>query len=127
MPKHIKKLLERNALLIAIITTLLVAYLSLRESGVGIKIPIENIDKAFHFIAYFFLTTTWLFAFRNKKATIKIVLLLILYGISLEYAQEWFTENRTKDVFDALANTSGIIFAALLFKDIYNKFAKIFA
>ena len=127
MPKHIKKLLERNALLIAIITTILVAYLSLRESGVGIKIPIENIDKVFHFTAYFFLTTTWLFALRNKKATIKMVLLLILYGILLEYAQEWFTKNRTKDVFDVLANTSGIIFATLVYKYIYNKFAKIFA
>ncbi len=126
MPKHIKKLLEHNALLIAICTTIFVGYLSLREKGVGIKIPIENIDKIFHFTAYFFLTTTWLFAFRNKHAQLKIVFLLILYGISLEYVQDWFTATRTKDVFDALANTLGIIFATLLFKYIYNKFVKIF-
>ena len=126
MQKHIKKLLEHNALLIAICTTFAVGYLSLREKGVGIKIPFENIDKIFHFSAYFFLTTTWLFAFRNKKVRLKIAFFLILYGILLEYAQDWFTVNRTKDVFDALANTLGIIFATLLFKYISNKFVKTF-
>jgi len=126
MPNRIKKLLERNAFIIAVFTTILVAYLSLRSNGVGIDLPFKNIDKVFHFTAYFVLTTTWLFAFRDKHIKIYIVFLLILYGITLEYAQEWFTENRTKDVFDALANTIGIIFATIFFEYIYNKFVKKF-
>jgi VanZ family protein len=124
MPKRIKKLLERNAFVIAISTTILVAYLSLSSSGVGITLPYKNIDKVFHFTAYFVLTTTWLFAFRDKNVKFKIALALTLYGIILEFAQEWFTDNRTKDVYDALANTFGIIIAIILFKYIYNNFVK---
>ncbi|HFS67394.1 MAG TPA: VanZ family protein [Flavobacteriia bacterium] len=126
MRKLIKKLLAHNSYLIAIFTTIFVAYLSLRSGGVDVRIPIKNIDKAFHFTAYFVLTITWLFALKKRNATKLIVIVLILYGIALEYAQEYFTQDRTKDVFDALANTIGIIIAALFYKYIYNNLLKIF-
>jgi len=119
MPKRIKKLLEHNAKIIAILLTIFVAYLSLRSGGVGIKIPIKNIDKFFHFSAYFVLTLSWMYALKEKHATLKIVILLILYGVLLEFAQEWFTQTRTKDMFDALANTVGIIFATYISRKIF--------
>ncbi len=122
----IKRLLERNAYLIAITITILVAYLSLQSNGVEVPFHFNNMDKVLHTFAYYVLTTSWLFAFRNKKFTYYIVFFLLGYGILLEFFQDWFTSNRTKDVFDVLANTIGIIIATYTFKYIYNYFVKKF-
>ena len=124
MQMLIKKLSERNAKILAILLTVLIAYLSLKSGGVDVKIPIKNIDKFFHFSAYFTLTLSWLYALKGKRAVLKIVILLILYGILLEFAQEWFTQDRTKDMFDALANTVGIIIAVFFSQIFFNNFKK---
>ncbi len=123
---RIKKLLERNAKILAVLLTILIAYLSLKSGGVDVKIPIKNVDKLFHFSAYFTLTLSWLYALKEKQAVFKIVILLILYGILLEFAQDWFTQDRTKDMFDALANTIGIIVAVFVFEYLFKNFKKKF-
>jgi VanZ family protein len=126
MQMSIKKLLVRKAIIIAILLTIAVAVLSLKPTGVQVKVSIKNFDKALHFIAYFILTLSWLFAFVNKKHTLLIIFLLIFYGIFLEYAQELFTEKREKDIFDMIANSVGVIIAATIFNYLYNNFVKKF-
>ncbi len=120
MPQAIKKLLERNSLLIAIIATLFIAVLSLSavpklNMGLGIK----SGDKYLHFIAYFGLTILWYFALKDriKEKVFKffVPLALVLYGIILEGLQSNLTTYRTGDIYDAIANTAGVIVALLVF------------
>ncbi len=121
-----KNWLERNAMLIAISITILITYLSISSQSIDVSVKITNLDKFLHFGAYFTLTISWLFALREKNKNLLIIILLTLYGILLEFSQEWFTETRIKDIFDAIANTIGIIFATLIFKYIYKYYKKIF-
>ncbi len=120
MLQDIKRLLERNSLLIAIVATIVLAILSLSvvpkiNMGLGIK----SGDKYLHFIAYFGLTTLWYFALKDKirQKVFKffVPLALILYGIILEGLQSGLTTYRTGDVYDAIANAAGVIVALLVF------------
>lgn len=116
----IKKLLERNALNIAIIITLIIAFLSLVSLKEIPIVKIKNSDKFGHFTAYFVLCLSWLYALkyhpalRLKKYT--VILLLVGYGIIIEVLQGVLTSYRQADFFDILANSSGVLLAAFLFK-----------
>ena len=120
MLQRIKKLLEHNALMIAIIATIIVAVLSLTsvpKFDLGIKL--KSSDKYLHALAYFTLSSVWYFALQNKlqKNSFKIlvILALIFYGIILEALQGGLTDYRTADLFDVFANIFGIVIATLLF------------
>lgn len=126
MLQHIKNLLERNATLIAILTTIIIAVLSLKTISIDNPLEISFFDKILHFSAYFVLTSTWLFSQRLKNNGIIIIIAIFLYGALLEFCQGWFAPNRTKDYADIVANSAGILFAALLFKYIYNYLKKTF-
>ena len=123
MLRDIKKLLERNALIIAIVATVFLAILSLSavpklNLGLGIKAG----DKYLHFIAYFGLSLMWYFALKeriNEKIfKIFVPLGLIFYGIILEGLQSGITTYRTGDIYDALANAAGVIVGLIIFKRI---------
>ncbi len=123
MLQRIKKLLEDNAIFIAIIATLIIAYLSLShipKFNFGLKI--ESGDKYLHALAYFFLSIIWYFAFQKKikKINFKIYLIitLIVYGTILEALQNGITNYRTGDFYDVLANSVGVLLATLLFDKI---------
>ncbi len=120
MLQRIKKLLEHNALMIAIIATIIVAVLSLTsvpKFDLGFKL--KSSDKYLHALAYFTLSSVWYFAFQDKlkKNSFKIyvILALIFYGIILEALQGGLTNYRTADLFDVFANIFGIAIATLLF------------
>lgn len=130
MLRNIKKLLERNALIIAIIATVIIAVLSLSavpkiNLGLGIKAG----DKYLHFIAYFVLSSFWYFALRDrinqKIFNFLVPLGLIFYGIILEGLQSGLTTYRTGDVYDAIANTAGVIVALILFNRIIKWYSTI--
>ncbi len=130
MLRDIKKLLERNALIIAIVATVFLAILSLSavpklNLGLGIKAG----DKYLHFIAYFGLSLMWYFALKdriNKKIfKIFVPLCLIFYGIILEGLQSGLTTYRTGDIYDAIANTAGVIVALVLFNKIIKWYSTI--
>ena len=112
----IKRLLERNALAIALFITLLVAFLSLVSLQGVAKINISNSDKIGHTIAYFTLSLSWFYVFKdqNKKRNVA-VFLLIIYGIVLEVLQGTLTTYRTADFYDFIANTIGILLAVFVF------------
>jgi VanZ family protein len=130
MLRDIKKLLERNALIIAIVATVFLAILSLSavpklNLGLGIKAG----DKYLHFIAYFGLSLMWYFALKDrinqKVFKIFVPLCLIFYGIILEGLQSGLTTYRTGDVYDAIANTAGVIVALILFRKIIKWYSTI--
>lgn len=120
---RIKKLLEHNAIKLAILATIIIALLSLTtvpKLDLGFKI--KSSDKYLHVLAYFTLSSIWYFALKNKlkKLSYKIlvIILLIFYGIILELLQGGLTNYRTADLFDVLANVFGIVLATLVFDKI---------
>jgi len=123
MLQDIKKLLEHNALILAILATIIIGVLSLSAvPKLNLELGIKSGDKYLHFIAYFGLSIIWYFALRNriqKRAfNFFVPLALIFYGIILEVLQSGITTYRTGDIYDALANTAGVIVGLVLFKRI---------
>ena len=120
----IKKLLERNALFIAIFFTILVALISLVSLKDVHLIKTHNSDKYGHFLAYFILSLCWLNVINRRPYKIIInyiiIIILISYGIILEVLQDILTNHRQADLLDIVANSIGVIFAVL----VYNKLKK---
>ncbi|MDB2633470.1 VanZ family protein [Flavobacteriaceae bacterium] len=119
MLKHIKALLEDNAIFIAIFFTISITIGSLVKSDV-IAIEIVSIsDKTIHFIAYFFLMLSWLYVFLKKKSFLKnvkfIFIACIAFGIIIEILQGVTTTYRTLSFLDVAANTLGVLFASTVF------------
>lgn len=130
MPMDIKKLLERNALFVAIAATIILAVLSLSAvPKLNLSLGIKAGDKYLHFIAYFGLSILWYFALRDKinEKVFKIVvpLGLILYGIILEGLQSGLTTYRSGDVYDAMANAAGVLVGMILFNRIIKWYSTI--
>jgi len=130
MLKDIKKLLERNALIVAIAATVFLAALSLSAiPKLNLNLGIKAGDKYLHFIAYFGLSLLWYFALRdriNQKVFKFLVPLgLIFYGIILEGLQSGLTTYRTGDVYDAMANAAGVIVGMVLFNKIIKWYSTI--
>ena len=119
MLKLIKKLLEANALLIALSITILIAFLSIVNLGRIVSKELLLIDKLNHTIAYFFMALSWLFAFQKKKRhslkEMHIIVLCILFGILMEFLQWGFTSYRNASYLDVLANSFGVLIAYLTF------------
>lgn len=120
MLRDIKSLLERNALWLAILATLGVAVLSLGAvPKLNIGLDLKSSDKYLHFIAYFTLCLLWYFALKDRLHRyvfrILIPVGLILYGIILEGLQGGLTTYRTADIYDAVANTAGVLVGMFLF------------
>ena len=119
MLKHIKVLLEDNAILIAVFFTISITIGSLVKSDV-IAVEIVSIsDKTIHFIAYFFLMLSWLYVFFKKKSFSKNVKYIfigcIVFGIIIEILQGVTTTYRTLSFLDVAANTLGVLFASTVF------------
>lgn len=115
---RIKNLLQANAYLIAISLTIFIAYLSLGSFS-EINMPIDNSDKFFHSIAYFFLALSWFFAVEKSHSIFKykivVVFFVLIFGIIIEILQSSLTTYRTADYQDILANSFGILIAMALF------------
>ena len=118
MQMRIKNLLQANAYLIAISLTIFIAYLSLGSFS-EINMPIDNSDKFFHSIAYFFLALSWFFAVEKSHSIFKykivVVFFVLIFGIIIEILQSSLTTYRTADYQDILANSFGILIAMALF------------
>ena len=119
MLKTIKKLLKDNAIFIAIFITVSIAIGSLVKPDLITLKSISVSDKTYHFIAYFFLMFSWLYAFlKNEKfqKNIKYLILgCLIFGIVIEILQETITSYRTTSYLDILANSVGIGLAVLIF------------
>ena len=115
MLKLIKNLLKDNILLIAILITVGIAILSLIKIGTQ-PIKINNLDKYEHALAYFVLSFLWLLALkRTKIKSFLVVVFCFFYGIIIEALQVTTTTYRSGDIWDVVANTTGILIAYIVF------------
>ena len=119
MLKHIKVLLEDNAIFIAIFFTISITIGSLVKSDLIATEIVSISDKTIHFIAYFFLMLSWLYVFFKKKSFSKNVKFIfigcIVFGIIIEILQGVTTTYRTLSFLDVAANTLGVLFASTVF------------
>ncbi len=66
-------------------------------------------DKIEHFLAYFLLSWAAVQLFAGRAAVARAMVGLVLLGVAIEFAQGAFTVDRSADVFDALADTAGVL------------------
>lgn len=118
MLTRIRRLLERNATLLAVLCTIGITVLSLIKVP-GNVLEAKYSDKISHVIAYFFLAFFWLYGLiKNKSNTSRIFLIALfclIYGIIIEALQSTITAYRSASYLDVLANSMGIILAVLAF------------
>lgn len=111
MPKFLRVL--------AILYTSALLALSLMKLDVQ-DVNFSNGDKVFHSLSYFGLTLLWfLQSFMGKKDTsltrrlIAVSLAILAFGMIVEILQLVLTNYRSFDWYDMLANTFGVLVAAL--------------
>lgn len=111
MPKFLRVL--------AILYTGALLALSLMKLDVQ-DVNFSNGDKVFHSLSYFGLTLLWfLQSFMGKKDTsltrrlIAVSLAILAFGMIVEILQLALTNYRSFDWYDMLANTFGVLVAAL--------------
>lgn len=112
----------RNLWLLAAATwTILIGFLCL-VSFKSISIPFKSgsLDKIIHVNFHFFFTFFWVQTFKwtqpINSLLIKIIFASTVYGIVLEFAQYFFTNSRSADYKDVIANIFGSLLAAALLK-----------
>ncbi|MGC1205373.1 MAG: VanZ family protein [Flavobacteriaceae bacterium] len=113
-------MLKKSALLLVIIYTILLTFVSLIKPENIPNIEVSYSDKIFHFLAYCLLTFFWFcaffyhFNFKKSKSIIFAAIVSIVFGIIIEVLQDKLTTYRTLDILDVVANTSGVILAVLV-------------
>ncbi|HLW32992.1 MAG TPA: VanZ family protein [Aequorivita sp.] len=86
------------------------------------RVNFSAADKVAHILIFFVLTCLWLsYIFRKTgRVTNRDILILLLsvlfYGIIIEIVQELFTDARTADFWDVMANMGGAIVGVLFFQ-----------
>lgn len=121
--KHVFKL---AFLLWMVLVTVLCLVSFSNEELQGIEFA--HMDKVVHFTFYFvasILGSLALSEVKNrtisfKKAAAIIFTILVLYGIVIEVLQYDFTVDRSGDVFDAVANTVGIVTGLFILKFVFS-------
>lgn len=96
-------------------------YLSMANSHTFDKVPlikIPNFDKVVHSGMYFALMSVIILENRkrlnNTRSLFLTSLIPLFYGIVIEIMQSTLTVTRTGSIFDALADTVGILVSLLL-------------
>ncbi|MEZ4793535.1 MAG: VanZ family protein [Gelidibacter sp.] len=108
---------KQFALTLAVGYTLFLTVLSLIKIKSLPKLGSSFDDKIYHFGAYVLFTLLWYNFFKNTSSKLKIVFsagIAFAYGIIVEVLQGTFTNYRTEDVMDVLANSFGVLFAGIL-------------
>lgn len=124
-------MLKNIVFVLSILYTFLLLLLCLISLNNLPKVSISYADKIFHLIAYIIFTLLWFFSF-FLRFKVKIyrsitisVLFATLFGIFIEVLQGSLTSTRSFDYYDVLANTTGVIIAAIMLKVLTKKYQKI--
>lgn len=133
--KLIKTLSEHNTILLwlAIIWTAIVAFLCLASFNSLPKVSLANTDKYVHATFHFGITFLWALVYKfkdrneNKKVLVKAFLFSFFYGIAIEICQAQFTQTRSGDPMDVLANTAGSMLAVVFLILLGNRFYRVAA
>ena len=113
-------MLKKLVLLAAIIYSVALTFVSLIRLTDVPDIGISFGDKIFHFLAYFVLAFLWFgawsynFSFKKRKAIIYASVFSVVFGIVIEVLQDTLTAYRALDIYDVIANTSGVLLAVLV-------------
>ena len=113
-------MLKKHSHLSAIFYSLALATVSLIQLKSLPNVGISFADKIFHFLAYSMLAFLWFNTFffhfktRTTKAIVYSTLFSIIFGIILEVLQGSVTAYRSSNVYDALANTLGVLFTMII-------------
>ncbi len=88
---------------------------------IPVNAQIQHTDKIGHLLAYFLFTVIWfayaLFRSVDKTYMYKLKIIAVIafiYGTLMEACQMTLTTNRQGDLYDVIANTTGIVFAVIL-------------
>lgn len=118
--------MKRNYFIyIAVFLTVLITVGSLIPPKEVVEVKVPSFDKVIHFGAYFLLALSWLLSFikKSKEATYAyiIVFLVGVYGIIIEGLQATITTVRQADIYDIIANFTGVLVALLIFSKVLQK------
>ncbi len=108
--------------IIAIVLSIIVAFVSLMPGSGVPKVAFKHLDKLVHFALYFLLSISYglvfcqMFKATNFKKWLYPFLMALCFSILMEFCQEIFTNTRYFDVFDILANGIGSFFGILILK-----------
>lgn len=115
-------------LLLAILV--LITYGSLGSGEEAAKINIlkfPNSDKVIHGLMYFLLTVSLIYlmvkryhSFKHWKVYLIVLASPILYGLLMELLQYYLAQDRSAELADFIANTSGTLLAFLMGLTYYN-------
>jgi len=86
------------------------------------EVPVQDgyTDKYVHCIFYFIFTVLWYLSIKrdnpesNKKQRLIVFLMAVVFGIIIELCQQFFTTDRSADITDVAANTTGSALAVLV-------------
>lgn len=119
MQKPIKNISKHKYKILAVSYTLWLTAISLTPME-GIDLPsFSYADKIVHFFLYFLLTVFWLLAYPKLwHKRFLFICAVILWGIGIEFLQEFFIPSRSGEILDALANTIGGLSGMLLYHKI---------
>ena len=86
------------------------------------EVPVQDgyTDKYVHCIFYFIFTVLWYLSIKrdnpesNKKQRLIVFLMAVVFGIIIELCQQFFTTDRSADITDVAANTTGSALAILV-------------
>jgi VanZ family protein len=97
-------------LLIGYALVAVIVYLSLTSSPLDLNLGFKNQDKLYHATAYFSLMFWFSQIYHKKYQRGLLVLSFVLLGLLMEYLQS-FSPYRTADIFDMVANATGVLLA----------------
>lgn len=113
-------MLKKQALVIAVLYSLALATVSLVKINNLPNAGISFADKIFHFLVYSVLALLWVntfffkFKYKKTKAIIYAALFSIIFGIIIEVLQGSITASRHTDIYDAIANTLGVLIMVII-------------
>ncbi len=113
-------MLKTYALLIAVLYSIALTTVSLIQIKGIPDVGISFGDKIFHFLAYSVLIYAWFntlffkFKFKKTSAILYAAIFSIVFGIIIEVLQGSVTSYRSSDLYDAIANTLGVLLTALV-------------
>lgn len=118
MLMRIKTLFKGSSLYISIAITIAIGVLSLVKTTPKPIVPLSNLDKLQHSLAYFVLCYSWLISRDVKFRSVSYVFVLIgclAFGIIIEVLQGYLTTYRTASLLDILSNSLGIGLGFIVF------------
>ncbi len=104
----------------ALFWTSLILYFSLKDANDIPRITIPYFDKFVHFCFHFGFTFLWYLYFHFSftkingfKISIFCFMASLIFGVTIEFLQHFYTNTRSADILDVLSNSLGALSAVL--------------